>query len=149
MKKNDFDLFSPELVRLAKKLHEMKNQKLAQHDIKVTNARCLCRIAASGEEGMSATQLSHMCDIDKAQISRCMLELIERQYVYRGEEEGKCYKQKYHLTEAGKRITDDLMASALEIRCVLGEGISDEEMTTFGDVLDRICSNFTKNYQKK
>jgi DNA-binding MarR family transcriptional regulator len=149
MKKNDFDLFSPELVRLAKKLHEMKNQKLTQHDIKVTNARCLCRIAASGEEGMSATQLSQMCDIDKAQISRCMLELIERQYVYRGEEEGKCYKQKYHLTEAGKRITDDLMASALEIRCVLGEGISDEEMMTFGDVLDRICANFTKNYQKK
>ena len=149
MKKTDFDLFSPELLRLAKQLHEMKNKKLAEHDIKVTNARCLCRIAASGEEGVSATQLSHVCGIDKAQISRCMLELIQKQYVYRGEEEGKCYKQKYHLTEAGKKITDDLMASACEMHRVLGEGISDEELSAFYQTLERICENFARfNHSK-
>ena len=148
MKKHDFDLFSPELLRLTKKLHDQKNQKLVEHGIKLTNARCLCRIASSGEEGVTATQLSHTCDIDKAQISRCMLELIEKQLVYRGEEEGKRYKQKYHLTEAGKRITDDLLGSAHQMRLILGEGISDEELKSFCITLERICDNFAKSTKK-
>ncbi len=148
MKKHDLDLFSPELLRMTKKLHEQKNQKLAEHGIKITNARCLCRIAASGEEGVSATQLSQTCGIDKAQVSRCMLELTEKHLVYRGEEDGRCYKQKYHLTEEGKHITDDLLSSALRMREILGEGISDEELNGFCATLERICNNFCKLSQK-
>ena len=144
MKATDFDLFSTELLRLAKRLNELKNKKLAEHDIKVTNARCLCRIAASGEEGMSATQLSLACSIDKAQVSRCMLELTRKECVYRDTEEGKCYKQKYRLTEEGRRITNDLIVSTHAVREALGDGVADEEIDVFCSVLSRLCASLEK-----
>ena len=142
MKGLDFDLFSPDIFKLTKKLHEQKNKKLSEHDLKVTNARCLCRIAQSGSEGMSATEIAHACEIDKAQISRCMLELTQRGCVVRMDDGKRRYKQKYHLTEEGERIANDLMQSAVQIRDILGKDVSDEELSAFCATLEKICRNF-------
>lgn len=148
MRSTDFDLFSPDIVRLTRKLHEQKNKKLAEHNLKVTNARCLCRIAQSGSEGMSATEISRACEIDKAQISRCMLELTQKQYVYRTEEGKRRYKQKYRLTEEGNRIAEDLMQFVTNVLEVLGKGVPDEDLKIFRVTLDKICRNFEEASEK-
>lgn len=142
MKGIDFDLFSPDIFKLTKQLHEQKNKKLSQHDLKVTNARCLLRIAQSGNEGMSATEIAHACEIDKAQISRCMLELTQKGCVIRVDDGKRRYKQKYHLTDEGSRIANDLMQSAIQVRETLGKDVSDEELRAFRATLEKICRNF-------
>ena len=142
MKANHFDLFSPEVLRLAKALNEQKNKTLAEHNLKGSNARCLCRVAQDREIGANAVEIAAYCKIDKAQTSRCMQELTAMGLVFRDDAQGRKYKQKYRLTEAGERVADDLAARALGVRTALGKGISEQEMAFFEQILEKLCRNY-------
>ena len=142
MKVTHFDLFSPDVLRLAKALNEQKNKTLAEHNLKGSNARCLCRIAQDREIGANAVEIATYCKIDKAQTSRCMQELTAMGLVYRDDAEGRKYKQKYRLTAEGERVADDLVSRAAAVRSILGKGISEQEMASFEQTLEKLCRNY-------
>ena len=143
MKGNRFEVFSPAVIQLAKTVQYLKSRKLAEHNLKGTNAICLCSILDSGEVGLSATELSKICEIDKAQVSRCMAELTEMDYVYRNDQEGRRYKQKYHLTEKGEAVAKDIDEASGYIQQTLRKGIAAENMDIFYQTMTKICENFT------
>ena len=142
MQGNRFEIFSPAVLQLAKSVQYIKSRKLAEYDLKGTNALCLCKILDSKDEGLTATELAFTCDIDKAQVSRCMAELTEKGYVYRNDMGGRRYKQKYHLTEEGKTIAEDIDSVAAKVQKTLRRGITAEELDSFYLTLNQICENF-------
>lgn len=144
MKGNRFEVFSPAVLQLAKTVQYLKSSKLAEHGLKGTNAICLCSILDSKEVGLSATELSKICEIDKAQVSRCMAELTEMQYVYRNDLEGRRYKQKYQLTEKGKAVAIDIDETAARIQQTLRKDIAPEEIDRFYQTMTKICENFAE-----
>ena len=149
MKNNRFEIFAPSVLQLAKTVQQIKSRKMAEYDLKGTNAHCLCEILDSGEEGLTAAELSARCEIDKAQVSRCMAELIERKLAYRNDAEGRRYKQKYRLTEAGVAIAKDIDAMAQNVRATIRRGISEAEMENFYRTLQSICDNFNAVFTEK
>ena len=142
MQGNRFEVFSPAVIQLAKTVQYLKSRKLAEHKLKGTNAMCLCRIKDSKGVGLSATELAKTCEIDKAQVSRCMAELTDLGYVYRNDIEGRRYKLKYLLTEQGKAVAEDLDNSSNEVRAMLLKGVSAADVDQFYKTLSCVCNNF-------
>ena len=145
MKYNRFEIFPTSVLQVAKSVQTIKSRKIAEYDLKGTNAMCLCEIMDSGERGLSATELSRRCDIDKAQVSRCMKELMDREMVYRNDMEGRRYKQKYHLTEAGLAAARDIDAVSANLHETVKKGLTTEELELFYRIANTMCRNFEES----
>ena len=143
MKSNKFELFSAGMSRLLKNVQLLKSKKMEEHGLKGATALCLYQIGES-KQGLSANELSVQGEIDKAQVSRCMAELIEMGLVFRESKDGKQYRQKYRLTEQGQAVAEDIRKSTSEIQKQIRANLSDEEVADFYHVLDVICGNLNE-----
>ena len=143
MKTNRFEIFSTSIAQLVKSVQRLKSRKMAQHDLKGINALCLCQILES-ENGLSAAELSRLGEIDKAQVSRSMTELVDRELVYQEKLNGRRYKQKYRLTTAGTVVAEDVAAEIRKIQDAVSKNISPEELDAFYNTLYKLCDNFTE-----
>ncbi len=143
MKNSQFDLFSVHIIKLVKSVQSIKMQKMAEYDLKGTNAVCLCRIFESGG-GLTATELSSLCGIDKAQVSRCMAELTEKDFAFRDDAKGRRYKQKYRLTEAGKRAAQDVCGCVKRIEDAVNKNLTAEQLDNFYKTLETLCDNLSE-----
>jgi predicted transcriptional regulator len=134
------------MIQLIRSIQQLKTRKMAQYGLKGTNAVCLCQLLKS-EEGLSATELSVEAEIDKAQVSRCVSELMSRGFVYRDDREGRRYKQKYRLTEEGTLVATDISKELDRIRRAVEKDVPTEELATFFDTLQKLCKNFEELLQ--
>ena len=141
MRANHFEVFSTSIAQLIKAVQYLKSRKMAQYDLKGTTALCLCQILDS-EDGLTAGELAEQGEIDKAQVSRCMAELIEKGFVARNDEEGRRYKQKYQLTELGRVAAEDIAGAARRVQEAVGKNISDADLNVFYQTLYKLCENF-------
>lgn len=143
MRNNRFELFSVSVCQLVRSVTALKNQKMAKYGLKGTGASCLCYILES-PNGLTAQELSKQGEIDKAQVSRCMSELIEKELAFLSGEEGKKYKRKYHLTARGEVVAKDIQNTSLLLQTAMSAGISDQDMEVFYRTLYRLCDNFDR-----
>ena len=143
MRADHFEIFSTSIAQLIKAVQYLKSRKMAQYGLKGTNALCLCQILES-ENGLTAGELATQGEIDKAQVSRCMAELIEKGFVYREETEGRRYKQKYRLTPDGEHAAKDIQATARRIQDAVGKDVSDDDLDVFYCTLYKLCENFNE-----
>ena len=143
MRNNRFEIFANGIGQVIKSMQCLKSKKMAQYGLKGTTCRCLCQILES-DAGLTAGELAALGEIDKAQVSRCVGELTEKGFVYREELAGRCYKQKYRLTELGKRAAQDITETAQYVQEVVREGISEKDIEAFYRVLDQLCGNLER-----
>ncbi|MBE6556097.1 MAG: MarR family transcriptional regulator [Ruminococcaceae bacterium] len=143
MRTNRFEIFSTSIAQLIKSVQYLKGQKMAQYGLKGTNALCLCQILES-DGGLSATELARQGEIDKAQVSRCMAELMERGFVYRDDQNGRRYKQKYRLTPTGLTVAEDVNACIQEIQNAVSKNIPASDLDIFYKTLYKLCDNFAE-----
>ena len=136
----DFESVSLNLKHMLKGIQYMKSQKLAEYDLKGSTTQCLCCIAAC-ENGLNAGELSTRLNIDKAQVSRCVAELIERGFIFRNEQEGKQYRQKYCLTESGRLVASDISKTSRVIHEKISAGVQEKDVDAFCRVLETLCRN--------
>lgn len=148
MRNNRFEIFSTSVSQLIKAVQSLKSQKMAQYGLKGTNALCLCQIYES-ETGLTATELARQGEIDKAQVSRCMSELAERNYVYRDDRNGRRYKQKYRLTPEGMAVAADVNAVINSIQATIRKDVTPEELDIFYRTLYKLCDNFHELLEKQ
>lgn len=138
--KKTFDELYPDIKHLLRVVQNSKSQKMMEYGLKGSTAQSLCCIAISGN-GLNANELSVRLKIDKAQVSRCMAELGEKGLVFRNEQEGKQYRQKYCLTEKGRSAVADISRTSCSIRERIRKGVSDEDVERFFRVLEVMCQN--------
>ena len=138
--KKMFDALFPEIKHLLKVVQNSKSQKMIEYGLKGSTAQSLCRIAST-KDGLNATELSDQLKIDKAQVSRCMAELGEKGFVFRDEQEGKQYRQKYRLTPKGEKAAADISDTSRAIRKQIRTGVCDEDVEKFFCILEVFCEN--------
>jgi DNA-binding MarR family transcriptional regulator len=130
MKLQRFEMLSGSISQLIKSIQFIRSRKMAQYGLKGTTCLCLCKILRS-EDGLTAGELSTLCEIDKAQVSRCVAELADNGFIFRDDAEGRRYKQKYRLTESGRAAAEDICQTLAHLQDVVSEGISDEDLSAF------------------
>ena len=141
MKKDRFEIFSTSVMRLVRSVQVLKAQKMAEYDLKGTNAICLCRILES-EGGLTATELASVCELDKAQISRSMAELAEKGFVIRAGDSARRYKQRYNLTPEGQHAALDISNTIADIEAAVSKNIPPASLDHFYHTLYKLCDNF-------
>ena len=142
MDKARFIKFSALLNSAEKSISRMKHKKMDSYGLDNAHALCICVLCES-EEGLTKTELATRCGVDKAQISRVVTALQKKNFI--GTPSGeKTYKQRYTLTEQGKKMANEISSLILDINGYVSDSIPKEHLAIFYSTFETICENLKK-----
>ncbi|MBO6300798.1 MAG: transcriptional regulator [Lachnospiraceae bacterium] len=97
----------------------------------------------------SIGEISRNQSLNKGQLSLAMTELKENGYIDAIESEQDKRYQIYHLTPAAEKLWERIVASKMQMRDRLYDGLTDEERATFEKLVRRIGANIDKMLEEK
>ena len=145
MDKDRFEQFNQMLTSAAKSLQRIKLKHMEKYGLSSTHTICL-RMLFDNPDGLTKKEISDSCDMDKAQITRIIKDLLDREYVIADQAE-KTYNHKFFLTETGKRITNEINSIVLKVNDYVSGSISKHDIDRFYDTFDTINKNL-RNAEK-
>lgn len=78
--KERFETFTVLISKINRNIRKMKNQEMAEHDLRSTHGSCLYYLHSA--DSMTATELCERCEEDKATISRAVNHLEKNGFVF-------------------------------------------------------------------
>lgn len=136
-KRDRFEDFSTLICSALKSLQRIKNRGMEPYGLGSTHTICLKKLH-SVPKGLTRTELAALCEIDKAQISRLVGELIDKGYAYE-ESGGKGYRKKILLTESGKNVANEIDEKVRRVLCYVSGDIPAEDLDVMYRTLEDIC----------
>ena len=107
MLENRFELFDVSMSLICKSIQKIKSEIMQSYGLKSSHVLFMVQLGEQ-EDGLTASELSRAGHMDKAQISRVVSELTDKGYITKCSGTGQKYRNKFKLTEAGRRIAKDL-----------------------------------------
>ena len=132
-----FEEFSYAISEIYHNIQKIERDEMDKYGLKGPHAQYLVAMIRC-PEGVTAAQLSELCDRDKAAVSRVMAEMEEKGLVTRT---GSAYRAKLALTELGQDAADFVACRAEIAVLEAGKGLSDRDRIIFYDALSRIATN--------
>jgi DNA-binding MarR family transcriptional regulator len=134
-------MFSAAIAQISKCMQKLKTREMHQFGLRGTHAMCLYHLQKN-ELGLTASQLTDLCDVDKGAISRAVTEMQQLEIVTYPEGDGKRkYRAKIKLTDKGITVTEKLNRSIGEAVERAGIGLTWEERENFYKALNIISQN--------
>ena len=133
-----YRLFTTLLVDISRNIKRLKTVEMAKHGLKSIHLSCLHYIYSEGS--MSLKELCDSCRDDKANISRSLRLLVEKNYVL----PDRNTKGKFVLTPQGVALTEMLER---RIEAVVDEaslGLTDESRKMMYEGLKQISENLVR-----
>ena len=144
MEQDRFDNFYYHASCALKSIQKLKNKAMIPIGLASAHTMCLRHLYAA-PDGLTRTRLVHLCDIDKAQVSRVINELCARGYVIETEDESINYKKRLKLTPMGKDIAEDINLLVLKVNSYVSKDFTEEEVDVFYRVFDVICERLKES----
>lgn len=135
-----FDRLSTSVARIYKDIQRIKKQRMHTLGLKSTHVMCLYQLNYH-PSGLTAADLCRLCKEDKAGISRILADLEARDFICYESGDGKKYRAKAVLTEAGKDTAAKVDRMILDAVEKAGNGISQKEREIFYRVLLQVAEN--------
>lgn len=129
--------FSFAIDQIAKNLQKIKNEKLARFGLRSMHLMCLFQLDKN-PDGLTGTELSRRCQVDKAFISRVTGDLCQADYVSYSNTEGSHYNNKFVLTESGRHVMAQIRKILEDAVEQVTSGISADEFTQFYRILEQL-----------
>lgn len=139
MEQDRLDKFMTLVVGASRSVTKLKSRYMASFGLGSTHTMCIRKLYAS-ENGLTRTQISEFCELDKAQVSRIISELAQKGYAVEGPGKSN-YKRRVVLTDDGKKIAAEINSIVLSINTAVSEEIPPEELEVFYKVFGIICDN--------
>lgn len=143
MTKRGFDRFSSLINNVSKGLMKLKLSAMRNYGLGSAHTACM-RILYNSKDGLTQNEISKRSEVDKAQTSRVLAELLEKNYVVSSETD-KIYNKVYHLTPEGLSVAEDINRRVTEICEFVSGDISDEDMDSFYATLEKISSRILES----
>jgi len=138
---NRFETFIGLVSQIYKSIQKIKGIEMMEQGLRANHTMCLYNLSQH-PEGLTAAELSVLCDEDKAAISRTLAELAERGYVSCEMPVGrKKYRTKLFLTEKGDGAARFIAEKAESILEKGGEGLTPEQRESLYASLALISAN--------
>ena len=141
--KDRLEIFSTYLSSAAKSLQKIKNKGMIPYGLGSAHTICMRKIYDS-KNGVTRAELARLCDVDKAQISRIIADLAEKQYIDCPDQTKNNYRQKIKLTEDGIRVTQEINAIVLRMNHAVSGDISIEDLCHFYETFEKICEGLKR-----
>lgn len=138
--KQRFEIFVTAITQINRSIQRLKSQEMADFGLKGTHVMCLYQLQQH-PEGLTSVQLARICDEDKAAISRTISELRERDLICAPRTDGRRYRVRNVLTDAGWEITGQMDQKIIDNVMAGAHGYSDEEREIFYRVLLKVSEN--------
>ncbi len=143
MEGDSFERFGQMVSGASKSLQRLKSRQMSKYGLTGTHTICL-RQLYENPLGLTKSEIADNCDIDKAQITRIVKELMEKQYVC-ADTTKKAYNRKFFLTEQGRNITDEINDIVDSIVRYVNMEIPKEDIEQFYSVFEQINEKLKKS----
>ena len=125
------------------KLKQYLAAKLRQMDVPLTPEQFMLIDLLWNHGEMSQQQLADQMQKDKNSITK-LVDAIERKgYVVRQQNPNDRRSNTIILTELGSSLKDNAKTKGISILSTMLEGISEQELYSFLETLDKLCANMT------
>lgn len=135
-----FEEFSYTIADIYHCIQKIERDEMDKYGLKGPHAQYLVAMSHC-PEGVTAAQLSDLCDRDKAAVSRALSELEKRGLVIRELANDTAYRALLKLTDTGRAAAQFVCGKVTQAVELAGRGLSDQERQVFYSVLHRIGSN--------
>ncbi|MBQ8408652.1 MAG: hypothetical protein IJY39_07285 [Clostridia bacterium] len=124
------------LENVMKCVDKIKSIKISEFGIRSAHFNCMMHIDLSSE-GLTPTELSKDCGVDKAFVSRTTADLMKGGFIQTNQKfnDGRKYRNKYILTEKGKEVIRETKALIEKYFSEISDKISEYEMKCFMRVM--------------
>ncbi|MBQ7364750.1 MAG: winged helix-turn-helix transcriptional regulator [Clostridia bacterium] len=129
-----YALFRIYVENLSKSLQKYENSKMSSLSMRGIHALCLFQLGKH-PEGMTASELSQACEVDKALISRVVAELLELSHIAHKNPQKTKYRSKLVLTDSGKACLRQVTHWVCDAIRDLKSEITSEELNAFFKVI--------------
>lgn len=135
-----FEVFTLALSEIMSNWNKIATEELRPYGLKGGYVVYLISLFKA-PEGLTAANLSQMCNRDKAEVSRAIKALLEKGFVSRTNTTSTGYRASIALTEKGREVTHALRERVKLVVEKGGEGLSDNEREIFYNSLEIISKN--------
>ncbi len=142
-----FKTFTVLIAKINRNIRRIKTEEMAEYDLKSPHVSCLYYLFK--EDGLTAKELSDICDEDKAAISRSIEQLEAVGYLRCNSPSGKRYKAKLELTDTGRDVANGIAEKIDGILDFVSTTMSEDERSSFYEKLVAISDtleDFCKKY---
>ena len=137
-----FQVFTTSFLKINRFVSKIKTIEMQEYGLKGTTIMCL--YFASKLDNLTSSDLVKLCQEDKAQVSRALQELEEKELLtYQYDNTKKKYNAFIILTSKGKEIGKAIERKANHVFEVCGSVLTKEERANFYDSLEKITSVLT------
>ena len=133
---DSFERFAQMLSNASKSILRLKSKCMSKYGLSSTHTLCL-RALYENKDGLTKSEVSDACDVDKAQITRIMSELVKNKYVM-SDTSKRTYNRKFFLTEFGTKITEEINETVETVVKYVNEDIPREDIEHFYSVFEMI-----------
>ena len=149
MELNRFETFVITVSELNRQLNRIKNREMQRFGLRAAHVMPLYYLGMN-PRGLTCAELTALCREDKAAISRTLAQLSEKELVSRDVPEDKrAYRSRYHLTDAGRRLVDEINSCIERALFSGGNGLDDKKRADFDDSLAIILNNLSSYLEEK
>ncbi len=137
-----FESFNALLGSTMKSLEHLKAKGMGEYGLSGMHTLCI-RSLYDAPNGLTRTELSRRCGVDRAQITRVIGELLTKGIVF--EMGGSSnYRKKCVLTEKGRATASEIDALIKKINSFVSGEIPPERLQIFYETLSEICDNLKR-----
>lgn len=137
-----FEAFNASIGSAMKSLEKIKARGMDEYGLSGTYTLCL-RQLYDCEAGLTRTELSVRCCVDRAQITRVIGDLLDKGLVQE-KGNGSNYRKRCVLTEEGRKTTGEINDLVARILNFVSGDIPQERLTIFYETLREICEKLKK-----
>lgn len=118
---------------------QLEREEMEKYGFKGAYAQYLA-VLSRYPEGLTPSELSVLCDRDKAAVSRCVSQMQEQGLLSRRTGDDRVYKAKLVLTEEGKQAAEFVCRRAQTAVEAVGGQLTDEQRRNLYSTLELIAS---------
>ena len=135
-----FEQFTAAISSIHRFIQKIERDEMEKYGLNGACAQYLLAMAAH-PEGITASELSEICNKDKAAVSRILNEMEAKGLVIRDSGSDTQYRVRLTLTETGKQAADFVNQKAALAAELVGKGLSPEDRKAFYTSLALIAAN--------
>ncbi len=136
MENKRFDNFASLITGAQKSMQRIKAQQMSKLGLSSVHMMCL-RAIYKNPAGLTKSELSAECEVDKALVSRITSELTKKGCISQVRGRG-IYKSRYVLTEMGEDAAERINATVDNVVKFVSRDIPENALNSFYETLEHI-----------
>jgi len=143
-----YDRFTTMIAALYQNIQKVKMLEMENFDLRTIHATCLHHFSQH-PSGLTLKELTELCEVDKAAMSRCVAELQEKGLVHSDDVSTKKYNRAWKLTDRGEDVAEETNQKIDEAVNYVGSFLREPDRAQFYLWLTQITGNLEEYVQKK